>query len=612
MRRGLLLAGIALALTSTLATAAPESLLPDTFGDPPPAPAPAPRPTAAPAPAPAPGVASPPPPGTSVPVIQPLPQLPQPLAPIPQVTLPPDFPSLAEIERMSPDEIDELFGLKPKFDIPPAARRAVREVGVIGPGEGGFPVGSIDDQPPQLIRAALAANRGTLVSRWGHILLRRALASRLDAPRDMDPVDFAALRAELLNRLGESVTARALVQDIDTANYNTALGRAAFDAYLATGDVLGICPVAQLKSTLLDDGEWKMARAICSAYSGDARQAERELQRILYYGEAPRIDALLAQRFAGAAGEGRRAVNIEWNQVEELNPWRFALSRALGVEVPDELRDDAGSRYDIADTLIPAVPLAQRIASAEQAATRGVISSDAMIGLYSQVWSEEIEGSERERAVTLRQAYAARDLSVRLAALRELWSGGEYGRMVLTAYAAARLPVSEDLLDDAPRIIASMLAAGLDRNALRWGSAVPEGSEAWALLALAQPERSTQVSGGAVQAFIGEDSSADQRKSRFLVAGLAGLGRLDMGTASGLAERLGVTLERESPWSRQIDRASELGNPTLVALLTGLGMQGSGWDKMTARQLFHIVRALNTVGLDAEARMIAAEAVARA
>ena len=40
-------------------------------------------------------------------------------------------------------------------------------------------------------------------------------------------------------------------------------------------------------------------------------------------------------------------------------------------------------------------------------------------------------------------------------------------------------------------------------------------------------------------------------------------------------------------------------------------MQGSGWDKMTARHLYHIVRALDRVGLDAEARMIAAEAVAR-
>ena len=79
----------------------------------------------------------------------------------------------------------------------------------------------------------------------------------------------------------------------------------------------------------------------------------------------------------------------------------------------------------------------------------------------------------------------------------------------------------------------------------------------------------------------------------------------------GLASQLGVNLERESAWSRHIDRAAELGNSTLVALLAGLGMQGDGWDKMTARHLFHIVRALNQAGLDAEARMIAAEAVAR-
>jgi hypothetical protein len=40
-------------------------------------------------------------------------------------------------------------------------------------------------------------------------------------------------------------------------------------------------------------------------------------------------------------------------------------------------------------------------------------------------------------------------------------------------------------------------------------------------------------------------------------------------------------------------------------------MQGSGWDKMTPRYLYHIVSALRRVGLEAEARMIAAEALAR-
>lgn len=606
MRSGLWLAGAALALTSTLALAAPESLLPDVFDDPAPAPAPAPRPAPAPGAAPAPS-------GPSAPVVQPLPGATRPEGGLDvEVILPEGFPSLAELEAMDPDEVDELLGIKPKFDIPPAARRAVREVGVLGEGEGGFPAGSLDDQPPQLIRAALAANRGPLVSRWGHILLRRALASRLDAPRDMDPVAFAALRASLLNRLGEGNAARALVQDVDSANYNTALTNVAFDAYLMTGDVLGMCPVARLKSTLREDGEWKMVRAICAAYAGEARQAERELQRILYYGEAPRVDALLAQRYAGAAGEGRRAVNVEWNDVEELTPWRFALSRALGVDLPAGLRDDAGIRYDIGDVLIPAVPLQERVAAADRAAARGVISSAAMVDLYSQLWAEEIAGDERARAVTLREAYVAQDPAARLAAMRELWGdGANYGRQVLTAYAAARLPVDEALIADAPRIVASMLAAGLDRNAMRWGRAVPEGSEAWALLALAQPDRRTQVSRGAVQEFMDEDASADQRKSRFLVAGLAGLGRLEMNSAANLASRLGVNLTRESAWSQRIDRAAQLGNPTLVALLAGLGMQGDGWDKMTARHLFHIVRGLRQVGLENEARMIAAEAVAR-
>jgi hypothetical protein len=60
-----------------------------------------------------------------------------------------------------------------------------------------------------------------------------------------------------------------------------------------------------------------------------------------------------------------------------------------------------------------------------------------------------------------------------------------------------------------------------------------------------------------------------------------------------------------------IERAADVDNAALVALLAGLGMQGEGWDRMTARHLFHIVSALNRVGLSAEARMIAAEAVAR-
>lgn len=612
-RTALLLAGATLALSSTLALAAPESLLPPSFGQP--APAPTPTPTQSqnrPAPS---TPATPPPAGTvSVPVIQQLPGASVPAAP---VELPRDvlakLPTLKELEAMDADEIDELLGLKPQFDIPPGARRSLEQVGILGAGEGGFAPQALVAQPPELVRAALAGTKGPLVSRWGHILLRRALASRLDAPAGMDPAEFAALRAALLNRIGEGAVARQLVQDVDTDRYDTALASAAFDAYLATGDLIGICPVIRLKPTLREDVQWEMTRSICAAYGGDGRRAGQELNRTLSRGSAPRIDVLLAQRYAGAAGDGRRAVNIEWDGVQKLDPWTFSLARALGVEIPSGLRGDPGGVLDYSEVLIPAAPLAARVSAADAAAERGVLSAQGYVDLLSLAYTDGAsDGPLRERAQQLRAAYVARDLTARVAAMRSLWGDTrDWGGLVLTARAAARLPVNELLLDDAESIVASMLSAGLDRNALRWGSLVPEGSGAWAQLALAQPNRTAPISGNGFETFMGEDSSDGQRRSQFLLAGLAGLGRLPQGEVTQYARELRVDFTRETAWSRRIDRAGELGNPALVALLAAVGMQGDGWDRMTARHLFHIVRALQGAGLEAEARMIAAEAVAR-
>lgn len=619
MKRATLLLGVcALAFGSAaFALRGPEDLLPPGFGDPPPRPAP----TATARPTPAPGPAQPqpqrpnpvnPPPISGPaqgPVVQPIPEPPGGSVPL---ELPENFPSLAELEEMEADEVNQLLGLKPKFDIPPAARRALLRVGVIASAEGGFASGSLKSQPARLIRAALQASDGPLVSRWGHILMRRALASRLDAPDGMSAVEFAALRARALNGMGENVVARALVQDVDGSNYDRALADAAFDAYLATGDLLGMCPVARLQSALREDGEWELMQGICLAYLGETRGAERRLQRALGTGVAPEIDVRLAQRYAGAAGEGRRAVNIEWDGIDELTPWRFALSRALGEELPSELQSSALARFTAAELLIPATPLIQRVAAADRVGGRGILSSAAMVDLYSQLYASDQYGAdEKVAARALRDAYVAADPDDRLAAMQRLWGDdGDYGRQVLTAYAAARMPVSGDYADQAPRLIASMLAAGLDRNAMRWANVVADGSQGWALLALVQP-RGEAVSNGDLDSFVDDDSSADQRKSKYLLAGLAGLGRVESDELSSFSSRLELNLTRQSAWSERISKAGEMRNPALVAMLAGLGMQGNSWERMTPRHLYHIVRALNRAGLTAEARMIAAEAVAR-
>lgn len=604
--RHLALAG-ALAMTSALALAqgAPESLLPPGLERA--------RPAASPAVAPR---------IDAEPVVQALPSDEAtgsvPAAPR-QITLPGGvkLPSIDELRTMTADELTEALRIKPTSDIPPAARRAMKQIGVIDRAEGGFGPVDLAGQPAPLVAAALEGNKGLLVSRWGHILLRRVLASRLDAPEDMNPADFAAMRAALLVRMGEGEAARALVQDVDTANFSPALTQAAMDAYVATSDLTGICPAVAIQGRARDDAKWQVLRAICDAFQGEGQGALARLDRIRPADGIGRIDLLLAQKYAGAAGRVRRAVTIEWDGVEEMPPWRYGMTLAVGLEPPPALKARGPLRLDLMAATAPMLGLGSRAAAADRAAGIGVLSSSAMVDLYSQIHATEGMAADRaSQAEQLRLAYVADSPSARVAAMRKLWDGtpGElqrHSRQVLTAYAAARLPVDEGLTEDAAPLIASMLAAGLDRNALRWAPLAPAGSEAWALLALIAPGGSGPVETGGIDSFIGDDDSPDRRRSAFLLAGLAGLGRVTPETARAVAQDLEVDFTRETRWSQLLGQAAQVRNPALVALLAGLGMQGQGWERMTPRHLYHIVAALNAVGLSAEARMIAAEAVAR-
>ena len=617
MKRGFLLAGAALATCSSLvwAQSRPESILPPGFDQP----APTPTPTRAPAPTPAPSAPSQPSapapaPNTSGEIVQPLPSAAG-SADLSSADLS-KIPSVEELEAMTSEELDDLFGIKPRYDIPPAARRATTQVGLLSSEEGGMATGSLARQPAAIVRAALGAMDGPLVSRWGHILLRRTLASRLNAPAGMDEVEFAALRANTLNTMGEHVVSRALVQDVDTADYNEALVTAALGAYLGTADIAGACPVVRLDQTDGEGVQWSMFEGICAAYAGDTTSAQNDLRRLLNRTQDDRIDILLAQRFAGAAGQGRRAVSIEWDGIESMTPWRFALANALGEPIPDNLADTLGPYYLKSSALIPALPIQQRLRGAELAAASGIFSARAMVDLYSQLYAqrEDLEDDEGlDRAARLRDAYVLGSDADRLAAIKQVWGddASDYGGLVLTAYAAARLSPNADYADDAGMLIASMLTAGLERDALRWTDVVDEGSLGWALLVLANPNGS-EVTDGQLDSFTDDDGSAGQRKSRMLVAGLAGLGRIEDGVIAEYSDSLGINLTAPTSWTVMIDKAADVNNPALVSILAGLGMQGTSWDQMTARHLYHIVSALNRVGLGAEARMIAAEAVARA
>ncbi|MCA1662181.1 MAG: hypothetical protein LC648_08535 [Novosphingobium sp.] len=582
---------------------APESLLPPVFEQPAPTPTPTARPTAA-RPAPAPGRS------VSTPVIQPLPGRAAPSGP--------QLPAIAG--EIDPELLEQLIeAQRPKADIPPQQARSVVHVGVLAEPEGGFPMGDTRVLNGSYVAKVIDGTKGPLVSRWGSILLRRALVSRLTAPAGMDGADWAALRARLLMRMGEVDAARALVQEVDSGAFTPSLEDVAMDAYIATSDILGACPILRITAARRQEATWQVVRQICRSFGGEGTAAMSELERLRRRGVGggfENVDILLAQKYAGAALESRKAVKIEWGEAEELTPWRYGMALAVGLQPPDALLAQAGRTYTPIAARAPMLPLADRAAAADFAAARGILSSAAMVDLWSQIHGDdEVEGEWRGRAEVLRQAYVAADPAARLAAMRELWGDGAdpvqaYSRRVLTAYAAARMPVSADFAEASADLVAAMLAAGLDRNAARWSSEIDEGSPAWALLAVGVPG-SGQIDPGGVRAFADDDASEAARKSRFLLAGLYGLGRIDRDAAGGIAGDLGVDLTRQTRWTRAIRAAADSGNATLVALLAGAGMQGESWDKMTALHLYHIVSALRRVGLEPEARMIAAEAVAR-
>lgn len=632
-RSALLLGGATMLVVATSALTAQESLLPPGFDNPAPA-RPAPQRTGVPAPARS--AATTParspqasaettsaPVGASTPVVQPLPGQAAGSAPGP-VSYAGGVSDQALLDSIDPALLAKLIdSARPKFDIPPAGQRSLDVVGVVAESDGGLPVNSTHFVNGNFVEGVLAKTNGRFVSRWGHILARRVLASRLATPVGMNGADWAAARAQLLLRMGEADLARSMVQSVDSGNFTRSLEDAAMGSFLATADPVGLCPITALTAARRPGWDWDLVRSICSAFSDEGSTAMSQLDRALRRGAGAKIDILLAQKFAGAATNARRAVKIEWDGVEALTPWSIGLSFATGLEPPQQLREKAGASYSLLAARAPMLPLASRAQAADVAAARGQLSARAMVDLYSELYALR-EGEEADeqsndwssRAEKLRAAYTAASATDRVDAIRSVWGDAEdpdraYAGLVMTAYAAARVVPAEPLADQAAPLISSMLAAGLDRNALKWAPWCPVGSEAWGLLVLANPGRASNVGAEALRSFRDGDDSADTIRSRFLLAGLMGVERIDAGAARDVAGTLGVDFNRQTRWTRAISDAAASGNPALVGMLAAFGMQSDRWDKMTPLHLYHIVSALHRVGLDAEARMIAAEAVSR-
>lgn len=502
-----------------------------------------------------------------------------------------------------------------RYDVPPAARRSLNAIGIISETSGGFPASSFGATNGAFLKQVVERTSGPIASRWGTIMARRLLASRTNTPVGVNGADWTAERAWLLLRMGDSVVARGLVQQVDAGNYTKRLHEVAMQTYLANGDLAGICPLTEGGVRLVNSGRWKMSRAICASLAGEQGSATGFINQGRYQGWVRGVDYLLTEKAVGAGINGRRSVKIEWDGVEGMNPWRFGLSAAVGLEPPEQLFSNSGRQIDGWRAQLPMFAPAIRAKYAPGAAALGVFSNRDMVDLYAQVLDDpDAPDAMKTQAENLGNAYTASDDSGKVSAMASIWgvqrADADYlAALVMTARAAALIKPNSDHAGQADGLIASMLTAGLDRSAARWSNIVSGGSLGWALVTLGAPGRVTLADYGDLDEFYSNDDSDDGHKSALLLAGLAGLGRVESGARTDFADDLKINIARQTAWSKAITAAADRGEQGTVALMAVAGMQAPSWASVPAHHVYYIVRSLRQVGLEAEARMIAAEAV---
>ena len=460
-----------------------------------------------------------------------------------------------------------------------------------------------------------------IASRWAAMALRNALIARTRAPRDVHPVDWAAERAWLLLRLGEADAARMLVASVDTNLFTPKMTQVAVQAALATADAPALCgyeeqirsherPISQLVS------------AMCAALAGEPESAAAQIDNARRYGRIGGIDLVLAEKVVGA-GSNSRSVTVEWEPVERLNSWRFGLATATGMVPPERLMRDSSPQMRAFQARAPLLAPAERIQSALVAAGLGVFSSQSLIDLYSAIY-ETTDPSDlpNSDAYQVRQAFVAPTMDGRVAAIRRILDLGKEGlakegARAAAARAASLITPDAKYQDDAPELIAAMLAGGYDRAAARWADAIGDmddepADRCWAMLALASPNAvSLGIAGTRVSAFIRRDDSPGKRRSGLLVAGLAGLGRISTGSANSYSQSNGFGLGLETSWTRMITAAARRGQGGTAVILAASGLQGIEPERIPPAHLYRALAALKATGQDYNARMIAAEALAR-
>jgi len=517
-------------------------------------------------------------------------------------------------------------------------------IGLLEEQQGGFGLYMWRDTSRDVVVATLPRLPLPATSRAVRSLARRLLLSVAEAPvgrtasGPADSVNLLGLRVERLVAAGWYRDAEALLKQAPQGSVGPTLASARLDSLLLVGNVRDACRLVRNYLEVAESAEWQKATAFCLAI--DQQVAQVELYEQLLYENGIEDSA-----FFGLLGAltGRDLGPV--TSLPEPRPLHLAMLRTARRAIPDDAAGSANPAVLRAIATSPNATLNLRLAAAERAHALGLLETTALGRIYASV-----PFTAQQRADVLAQAKElpasmAAALLYQVAQIEELPagkarvlqlaftfnSGRATGRLTTAVEvnfeALEKIEPSPDLGWFAADAARALLVAGEWEQAAEWLRAVLEpaqqGDEAAAgavlelmpLLAVGDPKQSVPVVEDAVEAWWRSEVAGD-RADRFdraaLFFGLLGAFEQEVPRVSWEALVAGPPAAGYVPSPgvlHSLRDAGTQGRRGEAVLLSLIALGRGGPAAAASPVLAEVTTTLRQVGLEADARMLALEAM---
>ena len=513
-------------------------------------------------------------------------------------------------------------------------------MGLMEEADGGFPYHMWRGSDRALIERMLPRLPAGGTSRAMNDLARRLLLTTAAPPAGPAKDNLLAIRIERLAAMGDSVAMNHLMRSAPDDLYDSALLQTRLDSLLLISDYVGACTLARDLVRRDDTPYWEKVLIFCQALNEhhDAAALGLSLLRERVVAEDPGFDLLIR----ALAGDG----SAKLESLPSPTALHLSMVRAARLSVPEDAVEGAEPAIARAIALAAGVPLDFRLRAAERAEALGSLSTETLAELYVSVpfTSEELAYPWRRlktdtgpmaRAL-LHQAIAIQVVpAARAEVLRAAWQlGGDSGGW--DGYAtASRVTLSEllalrplpELVWIAGDAIRALLAAGRPDMVAGWlelataqaganAKAAAAVAELSPIIGLAETDDSVIWDDARFKAWRQSQDGAPEGIRRMRTAMLFGL----MSALDRKTPPLALLTQLDGPqivWvktpppalMRQLDLAADQGRIGETVLLALVVLDETSNGAPSPMTLSAAVSALHRVGLTAEARAIAIEAV---